>query len=670
MAKYTLNRKQLKEHIQSIISESIDDYGMSGDYEKDMQNLADKTGETMDNDFLDSVAHYDNINNGPDGPVYPDRKKEEMNADWHEIDDQAKDSQARYGYNADELDRLNAFTDTIDQYLNDINDNGYDNAGYDVLGKEWDAAEAERQHPMESVMREAIIEAISEMADEYNHPEQSNGNQFAGNYGTDAHKFSHGGVDAHQARKDQDKMHNKEKNNMKRADKRAMSAADKRPLHRKGSLNRAFDESKMHMRESTGQYLFHCYIEGQGNENMLVDDLNQIKPFIQKAKCWDVTKGWNATDPNNLIAWGGEGGYWYDFLNKPEWAKEGVHWNKPSERERQLVLSKRKDFKRPTNTFENKMREAIREALTEISDDDAFWKQQQKDELDYDMREFTKAMQQANGTYHAKSSDGKWQTGDRVIVHGRTKNIEGTIKDFGENIMTWKEDCDVDFEENGQIKTLLGVPLDRLEKISANEGKIHEEIDTGQVHSSQDNEDSKRHRLKRDEANKEINRQIRKLRQQISNYDSNGKDTTPLTNKIKSLKKQLKEAWYPEENDDLSDYSYGAIMKLNVDGVFDDLTPEKVQELQSINDEYIDNENNYSSVMVRKINLVPDGFDGYDVSVEVAVSAPDMPIDEIENETEEMVWLWIEEKLGVRSPRVYVVDEKVVFDRRTKNTNV
>lgn len=608
MAKYTLNRKQLKEHIQSVISEAIDAYGMSSDYENDMQNLANKTGETMDDAFLDSVAQYDG-RNGDGGFVYPDRKAEEMNADWHDIDDQAKDSQAKYGYNADELDRLNAFTDTIDQYLNDINDNGYENAGYDVLGKEWDAAEAERQHPMESVMREAIIEALTEMYDAYNHPEQSNGNQFASNYGIDAHKFSHGGVDAYFARKDQDKMHKKEKDNMKRADKRAMAAADKRPLHRKGSLNRAFDESKMHMTESTGQYLFHCYIEGQGNESMLVDDLNQIKPFIQKAKYWDVTKGLNATDPNGLIAWGGEGGFWYNFLNKPDWAKEGVHWNKPSERERQLVLSKRKDFKRPTNTFENKMREAIREALTEISDDDAFWKQQQKDELDYDMRQFTKAMQQANGTYHAKSSDGKWQTGDRVIVHGRTKNIEGTIKDFGENMMTWKEDCDVDFEENGQIKTLIGVPLDRLERVNPNESK-------------------------------------------------------------KNNNKKLNEEWYPEDENDISDYSYGAIMTLNVDGMFDEITPEKVQELSAIHDEYIESANKYTSVMVRKIKLVPDGFDGYDVSVEVAVSAPDMPIDEIENETEEMVWLWIEEKLGVRSPRVYVVDEKVVFDRRAKNANV
>jgi hypothetical protein len=557
MAKYTLNRKQLKEHIQSVIAEAIDAYGMSGDYENDMQNLADKTGETLDDDFLDSVAGYDG-RNGDGGPVYPDRKSEEMNADWRDIDDQAKDSQAKYGYNADELDRLNAFNDTIGQYINDINYNGYENAGYDVLGSEYDAAEAERQNQMESMLRKVIREAITEMSDSYNHPEQSNGNQFAGNYGTDAHKFSHGGVDAYHARKDQDKMHNKEKNNMRRADKRAMAAADKRPLHRKGSLNRA---------------------------------------------------------------------------------------------------------------FESKIRKTIREALTEISDDDAFWKQQQKDELDYDMREFTKAMQQANGTYHAKSSDGKWQTGDRVIVHGRTKNIEGTIKDFGENIMTWKEDCDVDFEENGQIKTLLGVPLDRLEKISANEGKIHEEIDTGQVHSSQDNEDSKRHRLKRDEANKEINRQIRKLRQQISDYDSNGKDTTPLTNKIKSLKKQLKEAWYPEDEDDISDYSYGSIMKLDVDGVFDELSTEQVQELSAIHDEYIDNSDKYTSVMVRKINIIPDGFDGYDVSVEVAVSAPDMPTNEIENETQELVWYWIEEKLGVRSPNIHIVDEKVVFDRRTKYTN-
>ena len=109
-------------------------------------------------------------------------------------------------------------------------------------------------------------------------------------------------------------------------------------------------------------------------------------------------------------------------------------------------------------------------------------------------------------------------------------------------------------------------------------------------------------------------------------------------------------------------------MKLNVDGMFDDLKPEKVQELQNTKDEYIENERNYSSVMVRKVILEPDGFDGYDVSVEVAVSSPDMPMDAIEEEVESMVWYWIEEKTGVRSPRVYITDEEEVFDRRSKNS--
>ena len=547
MAKYNLNRKQLQEHIEAVLAEAL--------YDNDMSNLAKTTGETMDDDFLDSVAYYDNINNGPEGPVYADRKAEEMASDWREIDDQAADTQAKYGKNADELDKLNAFSDTIDHYVNDTNLNGYeDNSGFMAM-RDYDDARAEAEHPMESIIRKMVKEALSTVHvgdyDKPNHPDD-----FSNNYRTNAHKFAHDGVDAYFARKDQDKMHKKEKDNMKRADKRAMDAADKRPLHRKGSLNRA---------------------------------------------------------------------------------------------------------------FESKIRNMVKEALNEYSDDDAFWKQQQDDEMSYDMRELTKAMQQANGTYHAKSSDGQFQTGDKVIVHGRTQNIEGVIKDFGTHLMTWEETCDVDYQKDGKTWTLLSVPLNKVEKVTANEGKIHEEIDTGQVRSSQDNEDSKRHRLKRDEANKEINRQIRILRQQISDYDSNGKDTTPLTNKIKSLKKQLKEAWYPEEDDDLSDYSYGAIMKLNVDGMFDELTPEKVQELQSVKDEYIDNANNYSSVMVRQIILQPDGFDGYDVSVEVAVSSPDMPMDEIENEVESMVWYYIEEKTGVRSPRVYIVDEEEVFDRRSKN---
>ena len=92
-----------------------------------------------------------------------------------------------------------------------------------------------------------------------------------------------------------------------------------------------------------GRYVFHCYIEGEGNYNATVDDLNQLRPYIKKAKYWDVTRGMNSSDPQNLVAWGGEGGPWNNFLEKPDWAKEGVHWNKPSENIVKLVLSKKKN---------------------------------------------------------------------------------------------------------------------------------------------------------------------------------------------------------------------------------------------------------------------------------------------------------------------------------------
>lgn len=94
---------------------------------------------------------------------------------------------------------------------------------------------------------------------------------------------------------------------------------------------------------SEGKYVFHSYIEGEGNFNTLIDDPNQVKPYIERAKYWDITKGMNSSDPQNLVAWGGEGGPWNNFLEKPEWAKEGVHWNRPSERMIQLVLSKKKN---------------------------------------------------------------------------------------------------------------------------------------------------------------------------------------------------------------------------------------------------------------------------------------------------------------------------------------
>lgn len=39
--------------------------------------------------------------------------------------------------------------------------------------------------------------------------------------------------------------------------------------------------------------------------------------------------------------------------------------------------------------------------------------------------------------------------------------------------------------------------------------------------------------------------------------------------------KKLNEEWYPDSDEGMDDYYYGAMMTLNVDGVFDELTPEK-----------------------------------------------------------------------------------------------
>ena len=90
------------------------------------------------------------------------------------------------------------------------------------------------------------------------------------------------------------------------------------------------------------------------------------------------------------------------------------------------------------------------------------------DELNYDMREFIKAMQKSKGTYHAKSSDGSLQTGDKVIVHtNRRGDIEGVVEDFDTNLMTGEETVDVDYfdEEKGRKMTMICCPISRIEKI-------------------------------------------------------------------------------------------------------------------------------------------------------------------------------------------------------------
>lgn len=108
----------------------------------------------------------------------------------------------------------------------------------------------------------------------------------------------------------------------------------------------------------------------------------------------------------------------------------------------------------------------LNESREEMSPEDKWAADEEADEeMRYDMGEFTKAFQKANGTYQATSMDGKFKTGDKVIVHTRKGDIQGVISDFSENFMTYEETADVDFKENGKIKTLISCPLNKIEKI-------------------------------------------------------------------------------------------------------------------------------------------------------------------------------------------------------------
>lgn len=105
----------------------------------------------------------------------------------------------------------------------------------------------------------------------------------------------------------------------------------------------------LHSREKAHGSLsccLNCYIEGKGWYNTMITNVSNIIPYIQRAEYWEITTGWNSSEPENLVAWGSDDGVdfgWNAFLKKPKWAKEGVHWNKPSERMVQLVLSKKVD---------------------------------------------------------------------------------------------------------------------------------------------------------------------------------------------------------------------------------------------------------------------------------------------------------------------------------------
>ena len=118
------------------------------------------------------------------------------------------------------------------------------------------------------------------------------------------------------------------------------------------------------------------------------------------------------------------------------------------------------------NIIRKTLKESLIKALNEeVSPEDKWAADEEADEeMRYEMGELRKAFQKANGTYQATSRDGKFKTGDKVVVHTKKGDIQGVISDFSENFMTYKETADVDFEEDGKTKTLMSCPLDKIEK--------------------------------------------------------------------------------------------------------------------------------------------------------------------------------------------------------------
>ena len=112
-------------------------------------------------------------------------------------------------------------------------------------------------------------------------------------------------------------------------------------------LNKIIKESiKKVLKEDFGDgydgYVLHAYIPGLGNKCTLIKSLDDAKKYISNAEYWDITKGSNSSELSNLIAWGGEGGYWYNVVNKPAWATGGT-WKKLSDSQIQYILSKKQN---------------------------------------------------------------------------------------------------------------------------------------------------------------------------------------------------------------------------------------------------------------------------------------------------------------------------------------
>ena len=133
-----------------------------------------------------------------------------------------------------------------------------------------------------------------------------------------------------------------------------------------------------------------------------------------------------------------------------------------------------------------------------------------------------------------------------------------------------------------------------------------------------------------------------------------------------SVRKIINEVYYPEDGDMMDDYYYGMMVKCEIEGNFTNLTEEQKQALINTNEEYCEGERHYVSTMVTKVDVQEDEYGDYDITVNAAVSAPEMPIHAIEEEVKDELWFWFEEKTGLRAIDIKIVDEEEVFDRRTE----
>lgn len=127
---------------------------------------------------------------------------------------------------------------------------------------------------------------------------------------------------------------------------------------------------------------------------------------------------------------------------------------------------------------ENRLKNIIKESVSKLL------REYDEEELDYDKREFIKAMQKSRGNYFKASSDDRFKTGDTVSVDTKSGTITGKISDFDVNYMTFEETCDIEyFDHNrGHMWTLMGVPLSKVKLV--NESKIYKKSTLNEAFNS------------------------------------------------------------------------------------------------------------------------------------------------------------------------------------------